>query len=422
MTATQMIEKIKLGEYGKIFTELYGERDQKERFVRVLKGFIETYGEKEVALYSAPGRTEICGNHTDHNNGKVIAGSVTLDVIAVAAKTDDNMIRVKSEGHKEGIVELNDLSIRKEEYNNAQSLIRGIASAVKSEGYDIGGFCAYTSSDVLSGSGLSSSAAFEVLLGTVMNGEYCDNKMTAVKIAQIAQYAENEYFGKPCGLMDQMASSVGGIISIDFKDPQNPIINKVEYNFKDSKTALCIVDVGGSHADLTHEYATIPAEMKAVANFFDCNVLREVPQDKFTSNIAKLREQFDDRSVLRAMHYFAENERVDSMINYLKNKNFDGFMKINVESGQSSFQYLQNVFCTSDIQNQPMSIAICIAEKFLKGKGSYRVHGGGFGGTVQCFVPNDMLTEFKSEMEKVFGDGSCHIISIREKGGVKISV
>ncbi len=407
-----------------IFAELYGKENvkaQQERYIKAIDRFVEIYGEKdEMYIFSAPGRTEISGNHTDHNHGCVMAGSVNLDVIAVAAPTKDGIIRVQSEGYRMDLVDTRELSPKEKEINKSISLIRGTANRFKELGLNIGGFDAYTITNVLKGSGLSSSAAFEVLIGTILSGIYNGGSVSPVLIAQIAQYAENVYFGKPCGLMDQMASSVGGIISIDFKDNDNPIITKVDFDFTSAGHALCILDTGGNHADLTSEYASIPSEMKAIAAHFGKAVLREVALEDILAALPELRKKFGDRAVLRALHFQNENIRVGQQVKALTEGDFDEFLNLSVESGLSSYRYLQNVYANIAPKEQGISLALFIAESILKGRGAHRVHGGGFGGTTQNFVPLDMVEEFKTKTEAVFGKGKCHILNIRPKGGIRV--
>jgi len=327
---------------------------------------------------------------------------------------------VQSKGHREAVVAINDLEIHEEEAEQSVSLVRGMAARFQQLGYQIGGFDTYSTSNVLRGSGLSSSAAFEVLIGTILNGLFNDEKVSAVEIAKMSQYAENEYFKKPCGLMEQMASSVGGIITIDFKEKESPVIEKVNFDFQKSGYALCIVDTGGNHSDLTNEYASIPGEMKAVAGYFGKSVLREVTKEEILTNIVALRKQFGDRAVLRSLHYLDDNARVKKKIEALNNDDFESFKQEIIASGNSSFRFLQNVYATVNPKEQGLSLAIYIAEKMLEGKGAYRVHGGGFGGTTQNFVPVEMVDAFKSAVERVFGEGKCHILFIRNHGGIRV--
>ena len=405
-------------------SELYGAENvaaQKSRYIAAIESFCELYGDRDnLVIFSAPGRTEIGGNHTDHNLGKVLAGSVNLDVISVCSRTDSEWMCVKSQGYPEDKVSVNDLAVHDNEAGKSASLVRGMAARFQQLGYTIGGFDAYTTTNVLKGSGLSSSAAYEVLIGTILNGLYNNQTVSPVEIAKMAQYAENVYFKKPCGLMDQMASSVGGIITIDFQDKEQPLIEKVEFDFSKSGYALCIVDTGGNHADLTDEYASIPGEMKAVAGYFGKTVLREVTKEEILSDIVALREKFGDRAVLRAFHYLDDNERVEKEVAALNCGDFETFKEMIVASGNSSFRFLQNVYASKNPNEQGLSLAIYIAESLLDGKGAYRVHGGGFGGTTQNFVPLDMVEQFKNAIESVFGEGKCHILFIRNFGGVKV--
>lgn len=421
-TVKQFIRQIETGAYDHMLTKLYGAdavSEQRVRYQKAAEAFGRLYGmDREISLFSAPGRTEIGGNHTDHNHGCVLAASVNLDVISVASKSHRNCIRVQSEGYPQDVVMLDDLNVKEKEKNKSSSLIRGTAHRFQQQGLSVGGFDAYTTSNVLKGSGMSSSAAFEVLIGTIFNTIFNGGKISAVDIAKTAQYAENIYFGKPCGLMDQMASSVGGIIFIDFADPEAPITQKVNYDFARTGYRLCIVDTGGNHSDLTPEYAAIPAEMKAVAASLGVSVMRETTKEKLMSRISELRKRHGDRAVLRALHFLQENERVLDEVSALKADDFDEFKRLVIESGESSFQYLQNVFPSSRPQEQGLSLALFLAEEMLKDKGAWRVHGGGFAGTTQNFVPGELLEPFKEKMEQVFGSGSCHVLTIRPYGGV----
>lgn len=411
------------GDYNKTFEKLYpNSQNVAERYVRCVDKFVNKYGDSEgLRLFSAPGRTEVGGNHTDHQQGCVLAAGVDLDVIAVARKTDTGIIRIQSEGFAEDVIDLSVLTPQEDEVEHAPALVRGVAARFKQLGYEIGGFDAYTTSNVLKGSGLSSSAAFEVLVCTLLNSLYNDEKMDSVEKAIVSQYAENEFFKKPCGLMDQMACSYGGFVGIDFDDTTNPVIEKVDFDFKAVDHSLCIVDTGGCHADLTGDYAGVPAEMKAVAAYFGKGVLRDVDEDEFYSSIPKLRETVSDRAILRAIHFFNDNRRAVELKEKLKANDFDGFKKIISESGRSSLQCLQNVFAASNPSEQGLTLALTLTEKILNGKGAFRVHGGGFAGTIQAFVPNDILPEYKQKIEKVFGEGKCYVLSIRPVGGVEIT-
>nr|MCR4593932.1 galactokinase [Clostridiales bacterium] len=388
-------------------------------------GLVEDYedifgNDADLRFFSAPGRTEVCGNHTDHNRGKVLAAGINLDAVAVAAKNDEGIIRVKSRGYNMDVAEVDDMSIHEDETGHSASLVRGICAGFIKNGYKVGGFDACTVSNVLAGSGLSSSAAFEVLLGTIMSYLYNDGQVDAVTIAKIAQYAENEYFGKPCGLMDQMASSVGSFVTIDFKDPQNPVIKDVPFDFASCGHSLCIVDTKGSHSDLTDDYAAIRGEMENVAAQFGKQVLRDVEEKEFIIRIPEIRKACGDRAVLRASHFFNENKRVEAEVKALSNNDFESFKKLTLESGFSSYMYNQNVFSTKYPTVQPVSLALMISESVLKGRGAWRVHGGGFAGTIQAFVPNDLLETYKNKIEAVFGPDSCYVLSVRPVGGTEI--
>ena len=411
------------GNYDKTFEKLYpNSQNVAERYVRCVDRFVNKYGDSDgLRLFSAPGRTEVGGNHTDHQQGCVLAAGVDLDVIAVARKTDTGIIRIQSEGFAEDVIDLSVLTPQEDEVEHAPALVRGVAARFKQLGYEIGGFDAYTTSNVLKGSGLSSSAAFEVLVCTLLNSLYNDEKMDSVEKAIVSQYAENEFFKKPCGLMDQMACSYGGFVGIDFDDTANPVIEKVDFDFKAVNHSLCIVDTGGCHADLTADYAGVPAEMKAVAAYFGKGVLRDVDEDEFYSSISKLRETVSDRAILRAIHFFNDNRRAVELKEKLKANDFDGFKQTILESGKSSLQCLQNVFAASNPSEQGLTLALTLTEKILNGKGAFRVHGGGFAGTIQAFVPNDILPEYKQKIEKVFGEGKCYVLSIRPVGGVEIT-
>ena len=393
---------------------------QKKRYIEAIDRFEELYGEKEIEIYSAPGRTEIGGNHTDHQHGQVLAASVNLDVIAIVAKTDDNTIKVMSGTYDIRPISTEDTSLKEKEKGTSEALIRGVADKLKKDGYQIGGFQAYMTSDVIVGAGLSSSAAFEVAVGTILSGLYNDMKISPVYIAQASQYAENVYFGKPCGLMDQMASSVGSLVNIDFKDPGKPVVKKLEVDFAGFGHSLCIVDTKGDHSDLTDEYAYVTQEMKKVAKFFGCEYLRDVNTEEFYDKIAEVRRKAGDRGVLRAIHFFGDHERVGKQVKALEDQDFELFKKLITESGDSSYKYLQNVFAVTDVQNQSVSIGLALSEKYLKGKGAYRVHGGGFAGTIQAFVPNGEVAEYKKNIEKCFGEGTCHVLQIRKFGGIQV--
>ena len=421
----QLKAKILSGEFDIRLKEVYLDenavREQKKREVEILDLFEQNFGKNhEVCFLSAPGRTEICGNHTDHNHGKVLAAAVNLDTVAAASKRDDMRAVEKSKGHKCVDIDITDLSVHEDEFGHSDGLIRGMCAGFKERGYNIGGFNAASITNVLSGSGLSSSAAYEVLIGTILNHLYNDGKVSDVEIAKISQFAENKYFNKPCGLMDQMASSVGGFITIDFKDPSQPVIEKINYDFSSSSHALCIVDTGGSHADLTDDYASVRSEMEQAASVFGKSVLRDVDENEFMQNISFVRNSVNDRAVLRALHFFNENKRVKKEVEALNSGDFESFKNLVIESGFSSYMYNQNVYTTKDPDNQGVSLALSLCENMLKGKGAWRVHGGGFAGTIQAFVPTDMLEDFREKIEAVYSKGSCHVLSIRPFGGIKL--
>ena len=382
--------------------------------------FKDRFGTDAAYVFSAPGRTELSGNHTDHQHGCVLAAAVTMETQAAVAQNGCDRIRIQSEGYPMCEIDLSDLSVHPEETNSTAALIRGVAARFRQLGCALGGFDAYVTSTVLPGSGLSSSAAFEVLVGTIINHLFYGKKATAVQVAQIGQYAENVYFGKPCGLMDQTASSVGNIITIDFADPEHPVVERLEFDFAHSGYCLCILDSGADHADLTDEYAAIPQEMKAVAAVFGKSVLREVDEQEFYDRIAEARAKCGDRAVLRAIHFFEENRRVQLQVRALRNDNFEAFLQYVTESGRSSQLYLQNVTPLGAAAHQDMAFTLALAEKLLNGHGACRVHGGGFAGTALAFVPKESLEAFRAGFEKVMGKGSCHVLAIREEGGVRL--
>lgn len=391
------------------------------RVASLLDGFENTFGAgRDLSLFSAPGRTEIGGNHTDHQHGRVLAAAVDLDMLAAVAENGENVIRVQSEGYRMCTVALDDLSVRQGERNTTLALIRGVAAKFREMGAQLRGFDAYVISDVLRGSGLSSSAAFEVLMGVTVNALYFGGKATPVQIAQIGQYAENVYFGKPSGLMDQTASSVGNLVAIDFADPQAPVVERVEFDFAATGHSLCIIDCGADHADLTDEYAAIPAELKSICAHFGKAVLRDVPEADFYAALPELRIRAGDRAVLRAIHFYGDNARVPKQVAALKRGDFDTFLRLVRESGRSSWLYLQNVTPAGRKEHQDMALALALCDRLLGERGAFRVHGGGFAGTAQAFVPNDMLDGFRAEIERVLGAGSCHVLSIRPAGGVQL--
>ena len=377
--------------------------------------FEKQFGSKPTYIFSAPGRTELGGNHTDHQHGKVLAAAVNREALAAVAANGTNMVNLLSEGYPLFRVDLSDLPVHPEEEGKTTALIRGVAA--KFQEYGLPGFDAYVSSNVLSGSGLSSSAAFEVLMGVIFN-HLCGAGKTAVEIAQIGQYAENVYFGKPCGLMDQTASSVGNIIGIDFQDPAAPVVTPIPFDFSSCGYSLCIINSGASHADLTDEYAAITTELKAVCRVFGKEYLRDVDEAAFYENIASVRKAAGDRAVLRAIHIFEENKRVEKQTAALLDGDFESFLKLVTESGHSSWLYLQNVVPAGRTAQQEVAYALAVARQLLGSRGACRVHGGGFAGTIQAFVPGDMVDSFRTGMESALGAGSCHMMSIRKEGGI----
>ena len=372
-------------------------------------------------VFSAPGRTEICGNHTDHQHGCVLAAAVDLETVATVQVNESNLIEIQSEGYPLVTVDLNDLTVREEEKNSTAALIRGVASAFVQRGAKLSGFRAEVRSTVLPGSGLSSSAAFEVLIGTILNELFFEKKLTAIEIAQIGQYAENVYFGKPCGLMDQMASSVGGMVYIDFEDPENPKVQKIDVDLATFGYGLCIIDTGADHADLTDEYAAIPGELAELCQCFGKKYLREIPKAEFVQKISEIRGKVTDRAILRAFHIYRENDRVRQLVEALRWDDIEAFLDLIKESGRSSWMYLQNITPAGAVQHQEVAVALALCETYLKGQGAFRVHGGGFAGTVQTFVPLDMLDSFKASIEEVLGENSCHVLNIRQQGGIRVS-
>lgn len=408
------------------FDALYADEQemQRVRYGEIREGFIGQFGDDAgIEYFSAPGRTEIGGNHTDHNHGHVLAAAVNLDIVAAARRRDDGKIYLKSAEYPNmDVIDITDLAIKEEEADKSASLLRGICARCKELGYEIGGFEAYTKTRVLKGSGLSSSAAFEVVLVTMLSHLYNGGGIDAVTAAIISQCAENVYFGKPSGLMDQMASSVGSVIAIDFADTAKPEIQEIDFDLMQYGHALCIVDTGGNHADLTPEYAAIPMEMKAVAGYFGQEYLRGVDQEQFMKAIPELRKQFGDRAVLRSLHFFDDDRMAAEEAEALKKGDFEQFLSLINRSGLSSETRLQNVFATVNPEEQGLSLALALTKRFLGSKGACRVHGGGFAGTIQAFVPFELLDAYQREMEAVFGKDSFYLLSIRAAGGTKVEL
>lgn len=389
---------------------------------RLDAGFAAVFGGTAERYFSAPGRTEVSGNHTDHQRGRVLAGAVNLDTVAAVRANGTDVIRVQSKGYPLCQVRLDALEPVAAEINSTPALIRGVAARFSQLGCKVGGFDAYCESTVLPGSGLSSSAAFEVLIGTIINHLFFDGRVSQPEIAQIGQYAENVFFGKPCGLMDQTASAVGGLVTIDFADKEHPDIRPVHFDFSTTGHALCIIDSRADHADLTDEYAAVPGEMKAVCEYFGKDVVTEIPEEDFYAAIPALREKCGDRAVMRVIHEYNENRRVPQQVACLERGDFEGFLRLTKESGYSSWMYLQNVVPAGYVKQQAMAVALGLCEHYLQGRGAYRVHGGGFAGTVQAFVPFDLLDSFRAGIDAALGEGACHVLSIRPQGGVEMEV
>ena len=421
MKRGELLRQLSNGQLCDQLTPVYG-RDAAAataRLQELVLEFAQTFSctdDTETYLFSTPGRTELGGNHTDHQHGRCLAASVDLDTIACVVPNNSNIIRIKSRHHRMAEVDISDLSRRPEEVDSSVSLVRGIAAKITQMGHTVGGFDAYTTTRVLRGSGLSSSAAFEVLVGTIMNHLFCDGALSSTQIAQIGQYAENVYYGKPCGLLDQLACATGGIVSIDFANPDMPDIRQVQVDLHRQGYALCIVDSHASHSDLTADYAAIPYEMKQVAALLEKEVLGDVPYEQFRKNISRIRAACGDRPVLRALHFYQDNDRALAQYDALKDGDFQRFLDLVIQSGRSSWMYLQNVSTYRDSAAQPVALILALAEELLAGRGAFRVHGGGFAGTVQAFVPLDLLDEFVASINQIIGDGSCHVLNIRAAG------
>ncbi len=424
MKTKELLSYVKGGALDARLEDIYGKENvsaQRERYIESIEAFLDIYGEREVSLFSVAGRSEISGNHTDHNYGRVLAGSINLDIIAVASKSDDSKIRIKSKGFDEDCVDISVYTEPNEaDFFKSGALIAGMARAFNDGGLKAGGYVAYTTSNVFKGSGLSSSAAFEVMIGNILNYFYNDGAVDNVEIAKMAQFAENKFFGKPCGLMDQVACAVGGFVAIDFENPTTPVIDKIAFDLSSAGYALCIVNTGGNHADLNDDYASVPAEMKSVAKYFGCKVLREMSLDTLLSDISGAREALGDRAVLRAIHFFNENERVSAQKQALLDGKIDTFFDLVLRSGRSSFMYLQNVFTTKNVGEQGLSLALALTDKTLGERGAFRVHGGGFAGTIQAFVPHDMVEAYRNVIDSAFGAGACHVLRIRKYGAIRV--
>ncbi|HEX2969237.1 MAG TPA: galactokinase family protein [Bacteroidales bacterium] len=424
--ADNLISKINNGN-NKAFSELYG-NDQAvlmknaKRYIDIMKKYTSEFGEADIEFFSSPGRTEIGGNHTDHNYGRVLAGAVNLDIICVAAKTNTDVIRILSADYPKFEVKLTSLEVSEKEKYTSAALVRGICSRLKELGYKIGGFDACIDGGVPKGSGLSSSASFEVLIGAIISYFYNSGKLDPIENAKIGQYSENNYFGKPCGLMDQTACAMGGLITIDFKDPSKPVVKKVNFDFVSTGFSLVITDTGGSHADLNDEYASLPADMKAVAAELGAKVLREVTLGKILEITPSIRTKVGDRAILRAIHFQVENQRVVDQVDALERNDFKSFLGMVIDSGFSSYMYNQNIYPVNNIREQNVSLALALSHLVLNGEGAWRVHGGGFAGTIQAFVPQKLLGAYVSTLEHVYGKGSCHILFIRQQGSGRVDL
>ncbi|MBE6644323.1 MAG: galactokinase [Ruminococcaceae bacterium] len=409
-----------LSKYSHLYSDIKG---QTERFIKAIDSFTKLYGqERDISIFSVPGRSEISGNHTDHNNGCVLAGSIDRDIIAIAAKSDANKVNVKSEGYPLDTVELSDAD-KPEKFKKftSSALIGGMIGGFMKRGEAVGGFDAYLTSDVLKGSGLSSSAAYEVMIGNILNHLYSDGRVENANIAVIAQYAENLYFGKPCGLMDQIACAVGGFVYIDFENPTSPVIEPIKFSLADAGYTLCIVNTRGNHADLNDDYAAVPGEMKTVAKLLGRDVLRGLTEEEIIKNFSNIRRVAGDRAILRSLHFMRENKRVARIREALKRGDTEGFLKAVSESAKSSFQYLQNVYTPSDVREQGLSVALALSDGYLEGKSAVsRVHGGGFAGTVQTFLKTEDAEGYVGYMNSVFGDGACEPFNVRPDGAVKL--
>ena len=412
MEAKELIAKIESGDYNDTILDIYVDEGkveyQRQRYMYAINQYISAFGNDDVEIYSAPGRRE------------VLAASINLDAIAIVKSLDEAVVKIISKGYDMITVNLDNIGLMENEKETTLSLIKGVLYKMTEKGYKIGGFQAYITSDVLIGAGLSSSAAYETLIGTIISGLYNDMKVSAIEIAMIGQYAENVYFGKPCGLMDQMACSVGNLVHINFADTKKPVVEKVSFDMNKYGYSLCITDTKGSHADLTADYAAIPEEMKKVAEFFDQEVLLGLTVEDILGKISEVREQVGDRGILRAIHFIRENERVQKEVSALSKEDVNEFLKNVSDSGNSSYKYLQNVYSNSDVQHQNVSLALAISEDFLGGNGVCRVHGGGFAGTIQAFVKNEVVTEYQKRMNTVFGSDACRILKIRKYGGMKV--
>lgn len=420
-----LLTKIENHELDSILADIYGSEEdvlvtQRTRYHKAICRYTELYGEGNIEIYSAPGRTEICGNHTDHQNGLVLAASVNLDMIAIVGESDSSFVKLVSEGYAPVSCDISNLEISESEKGTTSALVKGVVKGMQNHGYQTGSFKAYITSDILSGSGLSSSAAFETIIGTIQSGLFNDMTVSPVEIAIIGQYAENVYFGKPCGMMDQIACSVGDFVSMDFGIPGHPSVKKINFDISEAGYRLCIVDTKGSHADLTEDYAAVPQEMKQVALFFKKEHLSEITLEEFLANLPKLYSTVEDRALLRAYHFFTENKRVKCASTALLENRFQDFLAIVKESGNCSFKYLQNVYSNRYFRQQPIPVALAFSEQYLMNNGVCRIHGGGFAGTMQVFVKEESVAGYKEFIENILGKNTCHVLRVRKQGGIKV--
>ena len=421
MQASQFITAVKGGKYDNSIKKLYPNKDindRKDRILKLANDFVSLYGDLDITLFSVPGRTELSGNHTDHNNGRVLAASVDIDIIAIAARVDEPIVKIKSVGYREDCVDISAPTPESVRKGSSSAIIAGIADYFYKQGYSCGGFYAHTTSDVMTGSGLSSSAAFEVMCARIFSEFYNNGEIPAMELAKAGKYAENEYFGKPCGLMDQAACASGGCLWMDFENSLNPKTEKIDFDLNKYGYSLCIVNTGGNHADLTDDYASVPTEMKSVAALMGKQTLRACDEDDFMGRISYMRSIVGDRAIMRAMHYFAENKRVNMQKEMLLRNDFDGYLNYVSLSGNSSFKFLQNVYTNKNVEEQGISLALAITEHF---GAVCRVHGGGFAGTVQAYIKNDCVADYKRAVESVFGEESCQVYTIRPYGAASVS-
>ena len=429
MTAAQFLREVKNKEFDRVFAALYGNSEerisaQRQRYINALESFGSIFGtDRQISVYSAPGRTELAGNHTDHNKGKVLAGAVNIDAVCIISPNGGFGVNVYSEGYGQAAdFDCRYTECSGNEKGTSQSLVKGVCRALKAKGAVLSGFDAYVFSDVAQGSGLSSSAAFEVVMARAVNGEFYGGKYSPVELARAAQFAENEYFGKPSGLMDQLACSVGGVAAIDFADEKNPQVRKLKFDMDEAGLALCVVDTGASHANLTGEYARIKEEMCRVAAVMGKDFLGHSSKECLLENFRQVRKSAGDRAFIRAMHFYDECERVRRRVKAIETKNTEDFLQTILRCGHSSFEYNQNAYCASDAASQPVSVALALAQSFLQGKrAAWRLQGGGFAGTIMCFVPKDEADGFAEYMDRYFGRGSCMTLAMRKYGAVKLS-